>query len=188
MSNEPNEPGTVQPGDTQSSTAPQEPLTAAQIADLQARAAQSTEHYERLLRVTADFENFKKRAARERDEARRSATESVLGRFLPVLDNFDMALAAASQANASVEALKIGVGMIQGQLKGVFGDAGVEEVPALGVPFDPSVHEAVSQQESTEVPEGQVLQVVRRGYRMRDRLLRPASVVVAKAPNPTPAS
>ena len=179
MSNESNDPGTVQPGETQSQTAG-EPLTAQQISELQARSA---ENYERLLRVTADFENFKKRAARERDEARRAANEGMLSRFLPVLDNFDMALAAANQANASVEALKIGVGMIQGQIRSVFSDAGVEEVPALGIAFDPSVHEAVSQQETTDAPDGQVVQVARKGYRMRDRLLRPASVVVAKAPS-----
>lgn len=187
MSNESNEPGTVQPGETQSQ-APAEPLTPAQIVDLQARAAQATESYERLLRVTADFENFKKRAARERDDARRSATEAVIGRFLPVLDNFDMALAAANQPNATVDALKVGVGMIQGQLKNVFGESGVEEVQALGLQFDPSIHDAVSQQETLDLPEGQVVQVVRKGYKMRDRLLRPASVVVAKAPTATPAS
>ena len=184
MSNESNEPGTVQPGETQSQSSA-EPLTAQQIADLQAKSA---ENYERLLRVTADFENFKKRAARERDDARRAATEGTLSRFLPVLDNFDMALAAANQANASVDALKVGVGMIQGQIRGVFSDAGVEEVPALGIAFDPSVHEAVSQQETSDVPEGQVVQVVRKGYRVRDRLIRPASVVVAKAPAPGSAS
>jgi molecular chaperone GrpE len=99
-----------------------------------------------------------------------------------VLDNFDMALAAAGQANATVEALKVGVGMIQGPLKSVFGDAGLEEIPALGQPFDPSLHEAVSQLETSDAPEGQVVQVLRKGYRLRERLLRPASVVVAKAP------
>ena len=78
--------------------------------------------------------------------------------------------------------------MIQGQIRGVFSDAGVEEVPALGIAFDPSVHEAVSQQETSDVPEGQVVQVVRKGYRVRDRLIRPASVVVAKAPAPGSAS
>ncbi len=182
MSNESNDPATVQPGETQGAGVSQEALTAAQYMDLQARAAQATEHYERLLRVTADFENFKKRAARERDDARRNATEAVLGRFIPVLDNFDMALAAAGQANATVEALKVGVGMIQGQLKSVFGDAGLEEIPALGQPFDPSLHEAVSQLETSDAPEGQVVQVLRKGYRLRERLLRPASVVVAKAP------
>ena len=184
MSNESHDPATVQPGETQAAGVSQESMTASQFADLQSRAAQATEHYERLLRVTADFENFKKRAARERDEARRSATETVLGRFIPVLDNFDMALAAAGQANATVEVLKVGVGMIQGQLKGAFNEAGLEEIPALGQPFDPSLHEAVSQVETVDVPEGQVMQVLRKGYRLRERLLRPASVVVAKVPAP----
>lgn len=184
MSDAPTEPNTVQPGETVPGLAP-EPPTPEQLAELKAKAAQSADYYERLLRVTADFDNFKKRAARERDEARRSASESTLGKLLPVLDNFDMALAATNQANANVETLKVGVTMIHGQLRGIFTDAGVEEINAVGQPFDPSLHEAVSQQETADVPEGQVVQQLRKGYRLRDRMLRPASVVVAKAPAET---
>ena len=181
MSEAPTEPNTVQPGETAPAPA-DEPLTPEQLAELQAKAAQAGEHYERLLRVTADFDNFKKRAARERDEARRAATEAVLSKLLPVLDNFDMALVATNQPNANVETLKVGVTMIHGQLRGIFTDAGLEEINAVGQPFDPSLHEAVSQQETADVPEGQVVQQVRKGYRLRDRMLRPASVVVAKKP------
>ncbi len=173
---------TDQPGEESSS----EPLTADHIADLKAKAAQATEYYERLLRTTADFDNFKKRAARERDEARRTGTEVTLTKLLPVLDNFDMAMAATNQPNASVETLKVGVNMIHSQLRSAFTDAGLEEVSAVGQPFDPSLHEAVSQLETTEAPEGQVVQQLRKGYKLRDRLLRPASVVVAKKPSKTP--
>jgi molecular chaperone GrpE len=185
MSDAQNDPTTVQPGETAPSpdTAP---LTPEQIAELQQKAAQGTEHFERLLRLTADFDNFKKRAARERDETRRAATETMLERLLPVLDNFDMALAATSQPNVSVETLKVGVTMIHTQLRQLFSDQGVEALDALGQPFDPAVHEAVSQQETTDVPEGQVVQQLRKGYRLKDRLLRPASVVVAKKPAATP--
>ncbi len=156
--------------------------TPAQWAETKAAAARGAEAQERYVRLYADFENFKKRAQRERDEARRNAVESVVSRFLPVLDNLEMALAAAQQPSAGVENIRTGVAMIHGQFKGAFGEYGIEEIDAVGQPFDPSVHEAVSQVETTEVPEGQVVQQLRKGYRNRERLLRPASVVVARPP------
>jgi molecular chaperone GrpE len=186
MSDTQNDPTTVQPGETapgpDATPAPPDTLTPEQISELQKLAAQGAEHYDRLLRLTADFDNFKKRAARERDETRRAATEAMLGKLLPVLDNFDMALAATNQANVTVETLKVGVSMIHTQLRQVFSDSGVDAVDAVGLPFDPAIHEAVSQQETTDVPEGQVVQQLRKGYRFKDRLLRPATVVVAKKP------
>ena len=99
-----------------------------------------------------------------------------------------MAMAATNQPNASVETLKVGVGMIHGQLRQLLTDQGVEEINAVGQPFDPALHDAVSQQETADVPEGQVVQQVRKGYKMRERLLRPAGVVVAKAPSTNSAS
>ena len=134
---------------------------------------------DRLVRLAADFDNFKKRAARERDDARRAGTESVIGRLLPVLDNFDMAMAAAGQPGTSIETLRTGVNMIHGQFRGLLGDLGVTEINAAGQPFDPALHDAVSVAPSADVPEGHVAQQTRRGYRFGDRLLRPASVVVA---------
>jgi molecular chaperone GrpE len=89
-------------------------------------------------------------------------------------------LATANAEGASVDAVKTGVTMILGQFKNVLADAGLEEIDASGKPFDPNIHEAVSQQESAEVPEGQVLQQLRKGYKLKDRLLRPATVVVSK--------
>ncbi len=186
MSDAQNDPTTVQPGETEPGLDPNpattEPLAAEQIAELQKLAAAGAEHYDRLLRLTADFDNFKKRAARERDETRRAATEAMLGKLLPVLDNFDMAMAATEQPNVTVETLKVGVSMIHAQLRQVFSDHGAEPVDAMGQAFDPAVHEAVSQQETADVPEGQVVQQLRKGYRLKDRLLRPATVVVAKKP------
>lgn len=149
-----------------------------------ALTAQLAEVQERYVRLYADFENFKKRAARERDDVRRAATESVLGRLLPVLDTFEMAMQAASQPNTNLESLRAGVAMIQGQLRNTVADYGVEEIDAVGKPFDPSLHEALSQQETTETPDGHVLSQNRKGYRMKDRLLRPAAVVVARKPAP----
>jgi molecular chaperone GrpE len=156
-------------------------LTPEQFEDLKARAAKADDAWERLVRTTADFENFKKRAARERQDATRYANEALIQKLIPVLDNFEMALGAAqASAGNSVQSLQTGIAMIQQQLKAVLTEAGVTEVDAAGQPFDPQIHEAVSQQETTEVAEGHVVQQIRKGYKLRDRLLRPASVIVAK--------
>ncbi len=150
-------------------------LTPDEIEDLKTRAAKADEHWERLLRATADFENFKKRAARERQDATKFANESLMQKIIPVLDNFEMALGAAqtSQANG-VQSLQAGITMIQQQLRSALADAGLEEVDASGKPFDPNLHEAVSQQETADAPEGSVVQQLRKGYKLRERLLRPA--------------
>jgi molecular chaperone GrpE len=161
----------------------EEPLTPQQVEELKQKAAKADEHWNQLLRTSADFENFKKRAARERQEAIKFANESLLAKLVPALDNFDMALAAANQAeHKSLESLKTGINLVYQQLRGALAEAGLEEIDALNQPFNPNLHEAVSQQESAEVPEGQVLQQLRKGYKLRDRLIRPASVVVARKP------
>lgn len=158
-------------------------ITAEQFAELQAKAAKADETWDRYVRLNADFDNFRKRAARDREDGMRSAQERLLNKLLPVIDNFDMAMVATTSAQSTtVESLKAGVQMIQGQLKGVLADSGVEEIDAMGKPFDPNLHEALSQLESADAPEGTVLQQLRKGYKMKDRLLRPASVVVAKKP------
>lgn len=161
------------------------------IEDLKTRAAKADENWERLLRTTADFENFKKRAAREKGESAQAASFQLLLKLLPVLDNFEMALAAAQTANAarpegtgadpgSLTSLQSGVLMIQQQLRSALAETGLEEINATGKPFDPNFHEAVSQRESADAPEGSVLQQLRKGYKLKDRLLRPATVIVAK--------
>ena len=163
--------------------AEQPALTPEQLADLQSRAAKAQEHWDRLLRTTADFDNFKKRAAREKQDAIKYATESLLQKVIPVLDNFEMALAAAQNSSATdLKSLQDGVALIHSQLKSTLTDAGLEEVDATGKPFDPNMHEAVSQQESDKIAEGHVLQQLRKGYKLRERLLRPATVIVAKKP------
>ena len=159
------------------------PLSSEQIEDLKTRAAKADENWERLLRTTADFDNFKKRAAREKIESAQYASASLLQKILPVLDNFEMALAAAQTAkDGKLAALQSGVTMIQQQLKSILVEIGLEEIDAAGKPFDPTFHEAVSQQESAEVAEDHVLQQLRKGYKFKDRLLRPATVIVAKKP------
>jgi molecular chaperone GrpE len=160
-------------------------ITPEQLEELKALAAKANENWERLLRTTADFDNFKKRAAREKQDAIKYANESLVQKVIPVLDNFEMALAAAqSTSTDGLKSLQDGVTMIHAQLKNVLIEAGLEEIDATGKPFDPNFHEAVSQQESAEVAEGSVLQQLRKGYKLRDRLLRPATVIVAKKAEP----
>ncbi len=163
--------------------APPVTLSTQEFEELRARAAKTDEHWDRLVRTTADFDNFRKRAAREKQDAIRYANESLMGKLIPVLDSFDAALAATQTAqDPAVESLSKGVAMVHQQLMAALKEAGLEEVDANGQAFDPNWHEAVSQQESAEVPEGQVLQQLRKGYKLRDRLLRAATVIVAKPP------
>ena len=159
-----------------------EPLSEQQLIELKEQAGKAAQYYDQLVRTMADMENFKKRAARERQDAIKYANEALLERIIPVLDNFEAALAAANAPNTSVQSLQSGVNMIQTQLRSAMSEAGLEEIDAAGQPFDPNIHEAISQQETDEVPEGQVVQQVRKGYKLRERLLRPASVIVAKKP------
>jgi len=159
------------------------PLAPGQIEELKTRAAKADESWERLLRTTADFDNFKKRAAREKTEAVQYANAGLLQKILPVLDNFEMALLAVqSVKDEKLTSLQSGVVMIQQQLKNALVETGLEEIDATGKAFDPALHEAVSEQESAEVPEGHVLQQIRKGYKLKERLLRPATVIVAKPP------
>jgi len=173
----------AKPAAEQAPGAPNEAGAPEELGTLQARAAKAQEHFELLLRTTADFDNFKKRAARERQDAVRYANETLLQKLIPVLDNFDAALAAAAIAKpGTAQSLQTGVNMILSQLRTALTDVGLEEIDAAGRPFDPNFHEAVSQQETTEAPEGQVVQQLRKGYKLRERLLRPATVVIAKKP------
>ena len=175
----------TEPAEAADSLVPEDvtPLTPEQLEELKEKAAKADEHWQRLLRTSADFDNFKKRAAREKQDAIKFANEGLLQKLIPVLDNFDMALSAAQAAPADAsESLQTGISMIYQQLKNAASEAGLEEVDAAGKIFDPNLHEAVSQKESADTPEGSVLQQLRKGYKLRERLLRPASVVVAKKP------
>jgi molecular chaperone GrpE len=158
-------------------------LTPERLEELEQQAARAEENWDRLVRVTADFDNFKKRAAREKQEAIKFANEALLQKLIPVLDHFDMALAAAQPGqDAAAQSLQKGISMVCQQLKAALAEAGLEEVDATGKPFDPNFHEAVSQRETTNAPEGQVVQQLRKGYKLRERLLRAASVITAKQP------
>lgn len=174
---------TAAPGAQEPATAPLSP-TPEEITALQAKAAKSEEYWERLVRQAADFDNYKKRAARERQEAVKFANQAILEKLVSVLDHFEMAITAANPEAqpANLDSFKDGIQMIYNQFKSVLTESGLEEIDANQQAFDPNIHEAVSQLESTEVPEGHVMQQLRKGYKLRERLLRPATVVVAKKP------
>lgn len=129
------------------------------------------------LRTAAEMENLRKRTAREREEAIRYANQRLLEDLLPVIDNFEMGMQAASQDTSSM--IYIGMDMVRKQLAEFLTNQGVSEIPAEGQ-FDPNLHDAVSQ-EPSDKPEGEIIRVSRRGFKLRDRLLRPASVVVSAA-------
>lgn len=153
-------------------------LPRAELDRLRAEAAKAAEHWDRLLRVQADLDNFRKRMAREKQDWIKSANEQLLSALLTPLDHFEMGLDAARQS-PSLEALLDGMRLVHSQFRDALRAHGVTEIEALGQPFDPSRHEAVAQQES-EAPEGEVIQQLRKGYRLHDRVLRASRVVVSK--------
>jgi molecular chaperone GrpE len=146
-----------------------------------AAVAQAAELKDRLLRAQAEWDNSRKRILREKEESVRYAGEALLERLLPVLDNFEMGMEAAKSAT-DPKAIAQGLEMVLAQFQQVLRDAGVETIDAVGKPFDPHRHEALGHHESHEHPEGQVLTQMRKGYKLKDRLLRAASVFVAKPP------
>ena len=150
-------------------------------------ASQAAELKDRLLRAQADWDNSRKRILREKEDAVRHAGEDLLERLLPVLDNFEMGLQAAQTAT-DAKAIAQGFEMVQAQLRQFLREAGVESVEAVGQPFDPHRHEALGHHETDKYPEGHVITQMRKGYKLKDRLLRPASVFVAKTPEGKQAS
>jgi molecular chaperone GrpE len=159
------------------------PAAADPVAELKAKLdaaeKEAKDNKDRWLRAAADLENTRKRTKREIDDAKFEAKNKVLKEMLPVVDNLERAIEHAgggSEKNAIVE----GVQLVLRQFSTAFERLEVTAVDAMGQPFDPNLHEAISQQESDEPP-GTVVQVLQRGYRAGDRLLRPALVVVAKA-------
>lgn len=131
------------------------------------------------LRAAADLDNYRKRALREKDEAIQYANLKLLERLLPVVDHFELGLAEARKVGEG-SALLSGMEMVFKQLQDFLAEQGVQPVPAVGEKFDPHVHDALAQEASEEVPEGLVTKQLRKGYRLKERLLRPANVVVSK--------
>jgi molecular chaperone GrpE len=133
---------------------------------------------DRLARLQAEFENARKRAEREKAEFRDYATGSVVEQFLPVLDNFELAL----KATGSTDQLRSGVELIVKQMEDVLRQLQVTAVPAVGEEFDPRYHEALGSVERDDLPDHFVAEEIRRGYKLRDRLLRPSMVRVVSNP------
>jgi molecular chaperone GrpE len=136
---------------------------------------------DRVARLQAEFENARKRADRERTEFRDYAAGVVVEQFLPVLDNFQLAL----KSTASEHQLRSGVELIVKQMEEILRQMQVTPVPAIGEPFDPHVHEAIGAIDRDDLPDQHVAEEVRRGYKFRERLLRPALVRVAHNPKQT---
>lgn len=134
--------------------------------------------FDRLARLQAEFDNYRKREARERAETRDYALINTVEQILPVLDNFQLAL----NAQGSAEQLRSGVELIVRQMGEILRSIGVQPIPTVETQFDPRVHEAIEMVERDDLPDHQVMEEVRRGYTLRDRLLRPALVRVATNP------
>jgi molecular chaperone GrpE len=133
------------------------------------------------LRSQADFENYKKRAAREKEEAIKYANSSLLEKLIAIVDNFELGLEAA-RAEGEKSPIFSGMSMVLKQLMDFLADSGLQPINATGEKFDPNLHEAIAHEPSDEFPEEVVIRQTRRGYKMKDRLLRPSSVVVSSGP------
>lgn len=156
--------------------AAREPSVEDKLAEVQAEAAKLRDQ---LLRTAADFDNFRKRSRREADDAQRRGRETAIKDLLPVFDNLERASMHAETAT-DVKSLADGVRMVIRQFTDTLERMGIKRVPSVGRPFDPTVHEAIQQIESTEHPAGVVMAEVQPGYVLGDYLLRAAQVVVSK--------
>jgi molecular chaperone GrpE len=179
VKNGPSEAGDSAPAGT-AEERPLEEMTKAEllaaVKDLQEKADR---HYDLYLRLLADMENVKKRNAKERGEWHKYANEALIKEILPVVDNLEKAIIHSQDANG-LHALREGVELTLKGLKDALTRSGVQEVEALGIPFDPCFHEAVSQLEDQKVEAGVVLQELQKGYILNGRLIRPSVVVVSK--------
>lgn len=146
---------------------------------LEAAERQAQENHERFLRAAAELDNFRKRKEREVSDLRKYANQNLLRELLEVVDNLERAL-AASRESGEPEGLMEGVDMTLKVLLKIFDKVGVKPIASVQQPFDPSLHEAVMQEPSNDVPVNTVLKELQKGYMLRDRLLRPAMVVVSK--------
>lgn len=148
------------------------------LDDKVAEAAKNNDLY---LRARADLENYKIRAKKEREEYIRHANDRVISEFLGIVDNMELAL-EHSDSNDDAESLSVGLKHIHDNMVSIFATLGLKPIETVGTPFDPNLHEAISHEESTKFAPGLVAREFKKGYYLNDRLLRPASVSVAKEP------
>src|ERR1700690_2965324 len=162
-------------------------ISVEELQDLKTKAAKVDENWDKYLRAVADLENYRKRVAREKEELARFTSERVVTALLPALDNLERAIESAQAHGAENSSLLEGLTQVYNQFRRTLVEFGLQEVIAgVGQPFDPNLHEAVSQVDSAAHAEGHVIEQLQRGYKLADRLLRPARVVVSKGP-PDPA-
>jgi molecular chaperone GrpE len=147
-------------------------------AELEKLRAESEEYQQRLLRTQADFDNFRRRTVKEKEELGKYASAKLITELLPVIDNFERALSSAGESTDASSYTK-GVEMIFRQLEGVLKAEGLTPMEAEGQPFNPEFHQAIMQVESDEHEEGVVVEVVQKGYLLKDKVLRPAMVKVS---------
>ena len=142
----------------------------------------AAEYWDRILRLQADFENARKRLEKDKQDFMRFANEGIIMELLNILDDLERTLELAQEKHQDLATFVKGVEMILAHLYELLKAHGVKPIEAQGKIFDPNFHEAISEQESAEVAEGKVLMQLRKGYKFKDRLLRPATVIVAKKP------
>ena len=147
-------------------------------AELAKAKAKAEEHYDHLLRLQADFDNFRKRSQKEKVELIKYASEHLVGELLPVLDNFDRAVSAA-KANPDFASFSQGVEMILRQMQAALSKEGLKAMETVGQPFDPNLHEAVLRVASEEHPENTVVEELQKGYYLKEKVLRPCMVKVS---------
>ena len=148
-------------------------------AQLEAKAQEAKETYDRLLRVSAEFENYKKRSARESADFKKYANESIIREVLPVIDNLERALDSTIDDRNTEHLVREGVELTLKEILRILEKFGVTPISALDKPFDPNFHEAVMREESQDHAEQTVVKELQKGYLIHDRLLRPAMVVVS---------
>ena len=156
-------------------------LTSEEFDALKEKAAKAEEYYDRLLRLQADFDNFKKRLEKEKIEFIKFANEEIIIEILRVLDDFERAVEAGKKKH-DFEILYKGVEMIWNDMKDFLEKKGLKEIDAKGKPFNPHEHEAMMQEENTEHPENHVIEEFQKGYTLNGRVIRPSRVKVSKQP------
>ncbi|MGE5653649.1 MAG: nucleotide exchange factor GrpE [Bacillota bacterium] len=178
--NEKHEPQDEQSTEGQVQTPAQDAtLSSEEIAVLQAKASERDDLQQRLLRLQADFDNFRRRTQREKEDLAEYASQKLISSLLPIIDNFERALNITS-SNDECKGILQGVQMINRQLVDQLQKEGLTAMDAQGQPFDPNVHEAVMQVAADGVEDNTVVEVLQKGYRLKDRVIRPAMVKVAR--------
>ncbi|MCT1397833.1 nucleotide exchange factor GrpE [Paenibacillus sp. p3-SID867] len=179
-----NTPNTGESGSAEEAVNPEQEIPVTESADeagsaeLEKLQAEVLEHQQRTLRVQADFDNFRRRTQKEKEDLGKYASSKLITELLPVIDNFERAL-QASEENPEFESFSKGVSMIFRQLESVLATEGLTAMKSVGEPFNPEYHQAIMQVESEEYEEGIVVEEVQKGYMLKDKVLRPAMVKVS---------